>query len=68
MAETYAGTLLALTQVGGAAARLGAGAWSDRAKRRKPLIVSGYALAAGARALIAGGADADRPRAERRAR
>jgi MFS family permease len=29
------------------------GAWSDRAKRRKPLIVSGYALAAGARALIA---------------
>ena len=29
------------------------GAWSDRAKRRKPLIVSGYALAAAARALIA---------------
>jgi MFS family permease len=29
------------------------GAWSDRAKRRKPLIVSGYALAAGARLLIA---------------
>ncbi|HET8775219.1 MAG TPA: MFS transporter [Thermoanaerobaculia bacterium] len=29
------------------------GAWSDRAKKRKPLIVSGYALAAGARALIA---------------
>ena len=29
------------------------GAWSDRAKRRKPLIVSGYALATGARALIA---------------
>ncbi len=29
------------------------GAWSDRANRRKPLIVSGYALAAGARALIA---------------
>ncbi|HEY0372770.1 MAG TPA: MFS transporter [Thermoanaerobaculia bacterium] len=30
-----------------------AGAWSDRAQRRKPLIVSGYALAAGARVLIA---------------
>jgi MFS family permease len=29
------------------------GAWSDRAKRRKPLIVSGYALAAASRALIA---------------
>jgi len=29
------------------------GAWSDRAKRRKPLILSGYALAAAARALIA---------------
>jgi MFS family permease len=29
------------------------GAWSDRARRRKPLIVSGYALAAAARALIA---------------
>jgi MFS family permease len=29
------------------------GAWSDRAKKRKPLIVSGYALAVGARALIA---------------
>ncbi|HEV7240284.1 MAG TPA: MFS transporter [Thermoanaerobaculia bacterium] len=29
------------------------GAWSDRAKRRKPMILSGYALAAGARALIA---------------
>lgn len=29
------------------------GAWSDRVKRRKPWIVSGYALAAGSRALIA---------------
>ncbi|HEX6095001.1 MAG TPA: MFS transporter [Thermoanaerobaculia bacterium] len=29
------------------------GAWSDRARRRKPLIVTGYALAAGSRALIA---------------
>lgn len=29
------------------------GAWSDRAKRRKPMILSGYALAAAARALIA---------------
>ncbi len=29
------------------------GVWSDRAKRRKPMIVSGYTLAAGARALIA---------------
>ncbi|HYH08394.1 MAG TPA: MFS transporter [Thermoanaerobaculia bacterium] len=28
------------------------GAWSDRVRRRKPLIVSGYALAAAARALI----------------
>ena len=32
------------------------GAWSDRAKRRKPLIVSGYALAAASRALIAAAA------------
>jgi len=30
-----------------------AGAWSDRMQRRKPLIVSGYALAAASRALIA---------------
>jgi MFS family permease len=29
------------------------GAWSDRWKRRKPLIVSGYALAAASRLLIA---------------
>jgi MFS family permease len=29
------------------------GAWSDRSKRRKPMIVSGYALAAASRALIA---------------
>jgi MFS family permease len=32
------------------------GAWSDRAKKRKPLVVSGYALAAGARLLIAAAA------------
>jgi MFS family permease len=30
------------------------GAWSDRTKRRKPLVVSGYALAALSRLLIAG--------------
>ena len=30
-----------------------AGTWSDRLPRRKPLIVSGYALAAGSRAWIA---------------
>jgi MFS family permease len=30
-----------------------AGAWSDRLTRRKPLITSGYALAAASRALIA---------------
>ncbi|HEX2834989.1 MAG TPA: MFS transporter [Thermoanaerobaculia bacterium] len=30
-----------------------AGAWSDRARRRKPLIVGGYALAAASRLLIA---------------
>lgn len=30
-----------------------AGAWSDRAGKRKPLVVTGYALAAGSRALIA---------------
>ena len=29
------------------------GAWSDRSKRRKPLIVAGYGLAAASRALIA---------------
>ncbi|HEX2059428.1 MAG TPA: MFS transporter, partial [Thermoanaerobaculia bacterium] len=28
------------------------GVWSDRVRRRKPLIVSGYTLAAAARALI----------------
>ena len=33
-----------------------AGSWSDRASRRKPLIVTGYALAAGSRALIAAAA------------
>jgi MFS family permease len=33
-----------------------AGAWSDRLGRRKPLIVSGYALAAASRALIAAAA------------
>ncbi len=30
-----------------------AGAWSDRAGRRKPLVVSGYAMAAASRGLIA---------------
>jgi MFS family permease len=30
-----------------------AGWWSDRSSRRKPLVVTGYALAAGSRALIA---------------
>ncbi|HUP63581.1 MAG TPA: MFS transporter [Thermoanaerobaculia bacterium] len=30
-----------------------AGSWSDRAGRRKPLVVSGYALATASRALIA---------------
>ncbi|HJQ40932.1 MAG TPA: MFS transporter, partial [Thermoanaerobaculia bacterium] len=30
-----------------------AGSWSDRMPRRKPLVVSGYALAAASRALIA---------------
>lgn len=29
------------------------GVWSDRTKKRKPMVVSGYALAAGARLLIA---------------
>lgn len=29
------------------------GAWSDRVKKRKPMIVTGYALAAGSRLLIA---------------
>ena len=29
------------------------GTWSDRSKRRKPLIITGYTLAAAARALIA---------------
>jgi MFS family permease len=29
------------------------GAWSDRAKKRKPMVVSGYALAAASRLLIA---------------
>jgi MFS family permease len=29
------------------------GVWSDRVKKRKPMIVSGYALAAGSRLLIA---------------
>ena len=30
-----------------------AGAWSDRAEKRKPIVVSGYALAAASRVLIA---------------
>ncbi|HSP16892.1 MAG TPA: MFS transporter [Thermoanaerobaculia bacterium] len=34
--------------------KYGAGAWSDRARHRKPLIATGYALAAGSRALIGG--------------
>ncbi|MFL6248666.1 MAG: MFS transporter [Thermoanaerobaculia bacterium] len=29
------------------------GVWSDRAKKRKPMVVTGYALAAGSRLLIA---------------
>jgi len=32
--------------------KLAAGVWSDRARRRKPLIIGGYALAAVSRALI----------------
>lgn len=34
--------------------KLVAGAWSDRAGRRKPFVVGGYALAAASRILIAG--------------
>lgn len=33
--------------------KLVAGAWSDRVAKRKPLVTTGYALAAGSRALIA---------------
>lgn len=33
--------------------KVGSGAWSDRVRRRKPLIVAGYALAALARPLMA---------------
>jgi MFS family permease len=32
--------------------KFAAGAWSDRVTRRKPIIATGYALAAGSRALI----------------
>jgi MFS family permease len=42
-----AGTLLAVTQIGGAAARLGAGAWSDRlGSRVRPLRLVSVAVAA----------------------
>lgn len=34
-----------------------AGSWSDRVRHRKPLIVTGYALAAGSRALIGAAAN-----------
>jgi MFS family permease len=33
--------------------KLGSGWWSDRVRRRKPLIVAGYALASAARPLVA---------------
>ncbi len=52
-----AGTLLAVTQFGGAAARLGAGAWSDRAGSRvRPLRLVSVAVAAvvGVLAVVAG--------------
>jgi MFS family permease len=34
-------------------AKLGSGVWSDKARRRKPLVVLGYAIAAIARPLVA---------------
>lgn len=34
-------------------AKVGSGAWSDRVRRRKPLVVLGYAIAAIARPLVA---------------
>ena len=34
-------------------AKIGSGVWSDRVRRRKPLVVLGYALAAVARPLVA---------------
>ena len=34
--------------------KLAAGVWSDRVRRRKPLIIAGYAMAAVSRALIGG--------------
>ncbi|MGR6967918.1 MFS transporter [Geodermatophilus sp. URMC 61] len=49
-----AGTLLAVTQFGGAAARLGAGAWSDRAGSRVgPLRLVAVAVAAAVGVLAA---------------
>ncbi|TFV64542.1 MFS transporter [Geodermatophilus sp. DF01-2] len=52
-----AGTLLAITQLGGAAARLGAGAWSDHVGSRVGplrLIAVAVAAAAGTLAAVAG--------------
>ncbi|HSD71145.1 MAG TPA: MFS transporter, partial [Thermoanaerobaculia bacterium] len=34
-------------------AKIGSGVWSDRVRRRKPLVVLGYAVAAVARPLVA---------------
>ncbi len=51
-----AGTLLAVTQLGGAAARLGAGAWSDRAGSRvgpMRLVAVAVAVVVGALAVVA---------------
>ncbi|SHN49213.1 Sugar phosphate permease [Geodermatophilus obscurus] len=51
-----AGTLLAATQLGGAAARLGAGAWSDRAGSRvgpMRLVAVAVAVVVGALAVVA---------------
>jgi sugar phosphate permease len=55
-ATAGAGTLLAVTQFGGAAARLGAGAWSDRAGSRVGplrLVAGAVAAVVGALAVVA---------------
>src|SRR4051794_32449449 len=59
LTSTLGATALVVGLIEGAADALAsilkfvAGAWSDRLARRKPLVTTGYALAAGSRALIA---------------
>jgi MFS family permease len=46
------GLIEGVAETAASAAKIGSGAWSDRVRRRKPIVVLGYAIAAVARPLV----------------